>query len=110
MQELQFQRRGWSDRLAPVQCDQTIVWTTHRITYREEVGKSLQGRVRFLLPVRLQHGNYLDCSSGAFSARWWRLGIFAVAQLTRLRNKFVHVPFSSIYGMPGESAPPNPML
>ena len=45
------------------------------------MGQSLQGRVRFLLRVRLQHGNCLDCSSGAFSARRWGLGIFALAAL-----------------------------
>ena len=68
--------------LSAVQCDQTTIWATPRIRCREEVGQSFQGRVRFLLRVRLQHGNYLDCSSGAFSARRRRLGIFALAALT----------------------------
>jgi hypothetical protein len=72
----------------------------------EEVGQSLQERVRFVLRVRLQHGNNLDCSAGAFSARRRWLGIFAVAALTRLPNKHVHVLFDPICGMPeGRSAP-----
>jgi hypothetical protein len=69
-----------------LQCDQTTVCASLRIVCSEEVGQSYQGRVRFVLRVRLQHGNNLDCSSGAFSA-WGRgLGIFAVAALTRLPN------------------------
>jgi hypothetical protein len=70
--------------LRVVQCDQTTVSVTLRIMCREEVGQSLQGRLRSLLRVRLQNVNIFDCSSGAFSA--WRrgLGIFAVAALTRL--------------------------
>ena len=67
-----------------VQCDQTTVSATPRIMCREEVGQSLQGRVRFPLRVRLQHVNNIDCSCGAFSARWRGLGIFAVAPLMRL--------------------------
>jgi hypothetical protein len=35
----------------------------------EELGQSLQGRVRFVLRVRLRRGNDLGCSIGAFSAR-----------------------------------------
>ena len=66
-----------------LQCDQTNVSATLRMVCREEVGPSLQGRVRFFLRVRLQHGNYLDRSIGSFSARWRRLGIFAVAALKR---------------------------
>jgi hypothetical protein len=67
-----------------VQCDQTTVLATLRIMCREEVGQSLQGRVCFVLRVRLQRVNNIDCSCGAFSA-WWRgLGIFAMAPLTRL--------------------------
>ena len=73
--------------LRAVQCDQTIVWTTNSIMCRQDVGQSLQGRVRFVLRVRLQHGNDPDCSTGAFSARRRGLGIFAVASLTRLANK-----------------------
>jgi hypothetical protein len=58
-----------------------------RIVSREEVGQSLQGRVRFLLGVRLQDGNRSECSSGALSGRWLGLGlgIFAVAQLGNCR-------------------------
>jgi hypothetical protein len=62
---------------------------------REEVGQSLQGRVRFVLRVRLQHGNNLDCSSGAFSARRRGLGLFAVAAVTPVpggRRKLLHSP------------------
>jgi len=70
--------------LRAVQCDQTTVSITLSIMCMDEVGQSLQGRVRFLLRVRLQHGNRIDCSSGALSDRWRGLGIFAVAQLTRL--------------------------
>jgi hypothetical protein len=58
---------------------------------REEVGQSLQGQVRFVLRVRLQHGNNLDCSSGAFSARRRGLGLFAVAAVTRLPDKHVRI-------------------
>jgi hypothetical protein len=105
--ELQFQRRGRSARLAAVQCDQTTVWITHRIVCREEVGQSLQGRVRLLLRWRLQRGDCLDCSSGAFSARWWRLGIFAVAQLTLLPNKHLQVLIDPVCGLPGEKSTPN---
>jgi hypothetical protein len=82
-----FQRRGWRARLIVLQFDQTTVGATLRIMCREEVGQSLQGRVRFVLRVRLQHGNYLDCSSGAFSARRRGMGIFAVAALTRRPTK-----------------------
>ena len=85
--------------LRAVQCDQTTIWATPRIVCREEVGQSLQGRVSFLLRVRLQHGNYLDCSIGAFSARRWRLGIFALAALKSQPDRHAHVlfdPFSQI--------------
>jgi len=57
------------------------------------VGQSLQGQVRFVFRVRLQHGNNLDCSTGAFSARRRGLGIFALAALTRMPNEHVQVPF-----------------
>jgi hypothetical protein len=66
-----------------VQCDQTTVLATLKIMCREEVGQSLQGRLRFLLRVRLKHVNNIDCCCGAFSARRRGLGIFAVAPLTR---------------------------
>jgi hypothetical protein len=85
--DCRFQRRGGAPRLTVVQCDQTTVWATLRIVCSEEVGQSLQGRVRFLLRVRLQHGNNPDCSSGTFSARRRRMGIFAVAQLKQLHNE-----------------------
>ena len=88
-------------RFTVLQCDQTTVCASLRITCREEVGQSYQGRVRFFLRVRLQHGNSLDCSSGAFSAwrRW--LGIFAVASLTRLPNKHLHMPIDPVWERPG---------
>jgi len=54
----------------------------------EEVGQLLQGPLRFLLRVRLQHGNRVDRSFGAFFARWRRLGLFAVAPLTRHSEKY----------------------
>lgn len=73
--------------LTVLKSDQTSVWATLRIMRKEEVGQSLQGRVRFVLRVRLQHGNYRDCSIGALSARRRGLGIFAVAALTRLPDK-----------------------
>src|ERR1039457_7678928 len=82
-----FRTRDLSARLTVVQCEQTTVWATLRIMCREEVGQSLQGRVRFLLRVRLQHVNNLDCSSGSFSARRRGLGVFAVAPLTRPPDK-----------------------
>src|ERR1035438_10279769 len=76
------------------------------ITCREEVGQSLQGRVRFLLRVRSQHVNNIDCSSGTFSARGRGLGIYAVAPLTRLPDKLEHVLFDPICGIAeGRSAP-----
>src|SRR5450631_2461489 len=81
LSEARLERLAW---LMVLQCDQTTVWATLRIMCREEVGKSLQGQVRFFLRVRLQHVNNIDCSCGAFSARWRGLGIFAVAPLTRL--------------------------
>jgi len=84
-----------------VQCDQTSACATHRIMYREEVGQSLQGQVRFVLRVRLQHGNNRDCSAGTFSARRRGLGIFAVAALARLTNKHIQVLFHTICGTPG---------
>ena len=49
--------------------------------------------VRFLLRVRLQHGNYLGCSSGAFSARRWGLGIFTLAAITSQPEQLAHVLF-----------------
>ena len=73
--------------LTVLKSDQTSVWATLRIMRKEEVGQSLQGRVRFVLRVRLQHGNYRDCSIGALSARRRGLGIFTVAALTRLPDK-----------------------
>jgi hypothetical protein len=92
--------------LGAVQCDQTTVSANLRIMCREEVGQSLQGRVCFLLRARLQHVNNLDCSSGAFSARRRGLGIFAVAPLTRLPNKHVHVLFDPVCGMAGGRSAP----
>src|ERR1035441_6745405 len=79
-----FRTRDLSARLTVVQCEQTTLWATLRIMCREEVGQSLQGRVRFLLRVRSQHGNNPDCSIGAVSDRWRGLGIFEVAQLKRI--------------------------
>ena len=73
-------------RLTVLKCDQTIVWATLKIVCSEEVGQSLQGRVRFLLRVRLQHGDNPGCSTGTFSARRRRMGIFAVAQLEQFHN------------------------
>jgi hypothetical protein len=85
-------------RLTVIQCDQTTVWVIPKIVCREEVGRSLQGPVCFVLRERLQHGNNLDCSTGAFSARRRGLGIFALAALTRLLNKCVRVFFDPICG------------
>ncbi len=97
---------GLSVVLTVIQCDQTTACGALRIMSREEVGQSLQGRVRFLLRVRLQHVNNSDCSSGAFSARRRRLGIYAVASLKWLPNKHGHVLFNPICGMrEGRSAP-----
>jgi hypothetical protein len=78
-----FRREAGTPRRTVFQCDQTTVWATLRIVCSEEVGPSLQGRVRFLLGVRLQHGNNPDCPSGTFSARRRRMGIFALAQLNK---------------------------
>jgi hypothetical protein len=84
--------------LGAVQCEQTTVWVTFRIMCRKEVGQSLQGQVRFVLGVRLQHGDNRDCSIGAFSARRRGLGIFEVAALTRLPDKHAHVRFDPFAG------------
>jgi hypothetical protein len=94
-------------RLTMLQCEQTTVWATLRIRCREEVGQSLQWRVRFLLRVRSQYGNYRDCSIGAFSARWWWMGIFAVAGLAQLPNKHVHVLSYHICGISITVSAPN---
>jgi hypothetical protein len=77
-----FPSRGLGAQPTMLQCDQTSVLATLRIMCREEVGPSLQGRVRFVLRRRLQNGNYPDRFIGAFSARRRRLGIFAVASLS----------------------------
>jgi hypothetical protein len=82
-----FQMRDLLARLTVIKCDQTTVWAIPKIVCREEVRRSLPGRVRFVLRGRLQHGNNLDCSTGAFSARRRGLGIFAVASLKWLLNK-----------------------
>jgi hypothetical protein len=93
-------------RLTMLQCDQTIAGTNSRMMCREEVGQSLQGRVSFFLRVRLQHGNNCDCSIGAFSTRGRGLGIFALAALTRLPDKYPHALPDLVCGMPdGRSAP-----
>jgi hypothetical protein len=90
-----------------VQCEQTAVWAILRIMFREEVGQSRQGRVRFVLRVRLQYGNNLDrCGGAFFSWRRW-LGIFAVAALTRSPNKYVHALFDPICWMSEGRSPPN---
>ena len=90
-----------------IQSDQTSVWATLRIMCREEVGRSLQGQVRFVLRVRLQHGNYRDCSIGALSARRRGLGIFAVAALTRLLDKHVYAPIAPVRGTHGGKSTSN---
>ena len=90
-----------------VQCKQTTVWAARRIMSREGVGQSLQGQVRFILRMKSQNRNNLDCSAGAFSARRRGLGIFAVAALTRLQNKSVHVLLDPNCGMAGGRAAPN---
>jgi hypothetical protein len=50
--------------------------------------------------MRLQNGNNLDCSAGAFSSRRRGLGIFAVAALTGLPDKHARVLLDPFYGMP----------
>jgi hypothetical protein len=80
------------------QCDQTIIWPTLSIMRSGEVGQSLQGQARFVLRVRLQHGNSRDCSIGAFSARRRGLGIFALAALTWIFDTYVHVLFDPFAG------------
>lgn len=61
--------------LRVVQCEQTTVWATLRIVFREELGLSLQGQVRFVLPVRYNMEPIVrDCSIGAFSGRRRGLG------------------------------------
>jgi hypothetical protein len=90
-----------------VQCDQTTVWTTLRIVSREEVGQSLQGRVRFLWRMRSQHVNTIDCSTGSFSDRWRRLGLFAVAQLTRIPDEHLQTPLDPMCGIAVGRSTPN---
>ena len=95
--------------LTVVQCDQTTATHTLRITRRDEVGQSFQGRVRFVWGVRLQHGNSLDCSAGALSARRRRLGIFSLARLTRLSHQHVHALFDPVCAISeGERSAPRP--
>jgi hypothetical protein len=50
---------------------------------RKEVRRPLQRPVSFLLQVRLQHGNRIDCSCGVVPARWRGLGILSLARLAR---------------------------
>ena len=83
------------------------VLATLKIMCREEVGQSLQGRVRFVLRVRLQHGNNRDRSTGAFSARRRGLGIFAVAALKRITNRDLAVLLDPACVMPAGNAAPN---
>jgi hypothetical protein len=90
-----------------LQSDQTTVLATLRMMYREEEGQSFQGQVRFVLSVRLQHGNSLDCSASAFSDRGRGLGIFAVAALTLLPNMLVPVLFDPNCGTLGGRSAPN---
>jgi hypothetical protein len=40
-----------------------------------------KGHSNFLLQVRYNNGNYIDCSSGAVFAGWRGLGIFSLARL-----------------------------
>ena len=86
-----FRKRRLCAEFAMVQCEQKTAQATRRIMCREEVGQSFQGRVRFLLRARLQHGNSSDRFVGAFSARWRRLGIFTVAPLAPLLDKLGHI-------------------
>jgi len=86
--ERQGSEAGWSNRWSNVIRQQS--GDTPRIMCRDEVGQSLQGRVRFVLRVRLQHVNNSDCYIGAISARRRGLGIFAVASLTRMPHKHAH--------------------
>jgi hypothetical protein len=51
---------------------------------REETDEPIKGKSGLFFLGRLQHGNSLDRSIGALSARWWRLGIFALAPLAPL--------------------------
>jgi len=99
--------RGHFRYTSASQYDQTTVWATLRMMLRKEVGQSLQGRVRFVVRVRLQHGNNRDCSAGAFFARRRGLGIFAVAALTRIPNQRAHVLFDPVCGLPGGRSAPN---
>jgi uncharacterized protein YjbJ (UPF0337 family) len=50
---------------------------------RKEVRRPLQRPVSFLLQVRLQHGNRIDCSCGVVPARWRGLGILSLARVAR---------------------------
>jgi hypothetical protein len=68
---------------------------------KKEAGQPLQGQVRFVLRVRLQHGNNRTCSVMAFTARLRRLGIFAVAALTLLLDKRVNVLIAFVCVTPG---------
>jgi len=98
---------SWLGVYSAVECDQTTVRATLRITCREEVGQLLQGRIRFFLRWRLQYGNSRDCSVGAFSARRRGLGIFAVAEVTQLPVNHLHLPFDRMCGMAGGTSVPN---
>ena len=65
--------------LEVIYSDQTSVVATSILLLSEEAKRLFQWPVRFLLQVRLQDGNHIDCSLSAVLIRWWGLGILALA-------------------------------
>jgi hypothetical protein len=63
---------------------------------REEVDRRYKGGSLVVLRVRSRHGNDLDCSGAAVSARRRGLGIFAVAALTHPPNEHLRVLFDPL--------------
>src|ERR1035438_7771932 len=48
---------------------------------KEKCGDRYKGQSSFLLQVRLQHVNHIDCACGVVVARWRGLGILSSARL-----------------------------
>ena len=49
----------------------------------KEARQTLEKQSRFLLQMRLQNANRIDCSRGAVFARWRGLGVLSLAWLDR---------------------------
>jgi hypothetical protein len=72
--------------LKVVQCAQTRVLATYTMSCSEEMDGRYKGQSSFLLQVRYNNGNRIDCSFSAIFARWRGLGILSLARLGRTRD------------------------